>query len=131
MTLEESIKLLALIKLAYPTSYKDIDKDTQLATVNMWQRNFSTVPIAIMEIALDHFVKKSKFPPTIADMCEELKGVHYEAVQNVMCLEDSDQRNLNIYIMHQTECFIDRNDYRITHTKTKNLINGSQSLIEG
>ena len=83
MTLEESIKLLALIKLAYPTSYRDIDKDTQLATVKMWQRNFSGVPFSIMEMALDHFVKTSKFPPTIADICEELKSVHYEALQNV------------------------------------------------
>ena len=61
MTVEESIKLLALIKLAYPNSYKDIDKDTQLVTVKMWQCAFDTLPLAIMEMALDHFVKKSKF----------------------------------------------------------------------
>ena len=116
MTLEESIKLLALIKLAYPTSYRDIDKETKLATVNMWQRNFSTVPIAIMEIALDHFIKKSKFPPTIAEMCEELKCVYYEAVENVMCLEDGDKRNLNKYIMNETKCFADRSVHKTTQS---------------
>ena len=131
MTLEESIKLLALIKLAYPTSYKDIDKDTQLATVNMWQRNFKDVPFSIMEMALDHFVKASKFPPTIADMCEELKGVHYEALENVLTLEDGEGRKINKYIMEQTECFIERNNHRITYNKTQNLLNGvNQPLIE-
>lgn len=131
MTVEESIKLLALIKLAYPNSYKDIDKDTQLATVNMWQRNFSGVPFAIMEIALDHFVKGSKFPPTIADICDELRHIHYEALQNVMCLEDGEQRNLNKYIMKQTEQFTERNDHRISYNKAQNLLNSVKPLIEG
>ena len=132
MTLEESIKLLALIKLAYPNSYKDIDKDTQLATINMWQRAFENVSFTIMELALDHFVKASKFPPTIADMCEELRNTHYEALQNVLTLEDGKERNINRYIMKQTECFIERNDHRITNNKTQNLLNGAnQPLIEG
>ena len=130
MTLEESIKVLALIKLAYPTSYKDIDKDTQLATVKMWQRNFNSVPFSIMEMALDHFVKMSKFPPTIADMCEELRSIHYEALQNILTLTDGEERNLNKYIMKQTECFIERNAHRIT--RIQNLLNGAkQPLIEG
>lgn len=131
MTLEESIKLLALIKLAYPNSYKDIDKDTQLATVNMWQRNFNTVPFAIMELALDHFVKISKFPPTIADICDELRSIHYEALQNVLSLDDGEQRNLNKYIMKQTERFTERNDHRISYNKVQNLLNSNQPLIEG
>ena len=130
MTLEESVKLLALIKLAYPNSYKDIDKDTQLATVKMWQRAFDIVPFTIVELALDHFVKVSKFPPTIADICEELKSVYYEALQNV--LSGGEQRELNLYIMQQTESFTDRNDHRINYSKTQNLINGAnQPLIEG
>ena len=130
MTVEESIKLLALIKLAYPNSYKDIDKDTQLATVKMWQRAFDTVPFAIMELALDHFVKVSKFPPTISDICEELKSIHYEALTNV--LSGGEQRKLNLYIMQQTESFTERNDHRINYSKTQNLINGAnQPLIEG
>lgn len=132
MTLEESVKLLALIKLAYPNSYKDIDKETQLATVKMWQRAFDNTPFAIMEIALDHFVKASKFPPTIADICEELRGVHYEALQNVLTLGDGEQRNLNKRIMEHTERFTERNDHRINYNKVQNLLNsGTQPLIEG
>ena len=130
MTLEESIKLLALIKLAYPNSYKDIDKDTQLATVKMWHRAFDTVPFAIMELALDHFVKVSKFPPTIADVCEELKSIHFEALQNV--LSGGEQRKLSLYIMQQTERFTERNDHRINYSKVENLLNGvNRPSLEG
>ena len=132
MTLEDSIRLLALIKLAYPNSYKDIDKDTQLATVNMWQRAFNTVPFAIMEMALDHFVKSSKFPPTIADMCDELRSIHFEALENVLTLENGEQRNVYKYIMQQTERFTERNEQRINYNNTKKLLNGvNQPLIEG
>lgn len=129
MTLEESIKLLALIKLAYPNSYKDIDKDTQLATVNMWQRNFNSVPLSIMEMALDHFVKASKFPPTIADICEELKHIYYEAWQNTFIV-DGKHQSINKYIMQHTERFTGRNEQRISYSNK--LLNGdTQPLIEG
>ncbi len=132
MTVNEAGKLLALIKLAYPNSYKDIDKDTQLATVNMWYRAFDTIPFSIMELALDHFVRVSKFPPTIADMCEELKAINGEALQNVLTLEDGERRKLNFYIMQQTERFKERNDHRINYNKVRNLLNGeNQPLIEG
>lgn len=129
MTVEESIKLLALIKLAYPNSYKDIDKDTQLATVKMWQRVFDILPLPIMEMALDHFVKKSKFPPTIADMMDELKDLHYEAVQNVLLVDNEELRKKCLRIMQYTEHFKDNNSQRISFNTPKQLNNGTQSLI--
>ena len=80
MTREESIKLLALIKVAYPTAYKDMDKESKLATVNMWQMSFPTVPYVIMEMAFERFRRKSKYPPTVAEMVEELRDLHYCAI---------------------------------------------------
>ena len=130
MTLEESIKLLALIKLAYPNSYKDIDKDTQLATVNLWQRAFANVPFVIMELALDHFVKGSKFPPTIAEICDELKSINNEALMNVLTLEAGKERDFYLKIMEHTQKFKERHETRIV--PSLELINGvNQPLIEG
>ena len=133
MTTEESIKLLAIIKLAYPNSYKDIDKDTQIATVNMWQHNFDTVPFEIMELALDHFIKASKFPPTISDICDELKSIYFEARQNLFMLDNGEElRNLYKQIMQCTERFNGRHDHRINYNKAQNLLNSvNQPLIEG
>lgn len=132
MTLEESIKLLALIKLAYPNSYKDIDKDTQIATVKMWQRTFKDTPFGIIEIALDHFVKGSKFPPTIADIIEKLRCMYYEATQNVLATPDGKEREINKYIRAQCERYTERNDSIIQYGNIGNLLEGeSQPLIEG
>ena len=84
MNREESIKLLALIKVAYPTAYKDMDNASKQATVNMWQSTFQDMPYPIMEMAFNHFRLISKFPPTVAEMAEELKTLYYEALQGAM-----------------------------------------------
>ena len=106
MNREESIKLLALIKVAYPTAYKDMDKETKLATVNMWQTTFSSVPYAVMEMAFNRFRMASKFPPTVADMAEELVNVHYQALEGAMEAHSlGDKESLGLYreIMRITE----------------------------
>ena len=81
MNRQEAIQLLALIKVAYPTAYRDMDQATKVATVNMWQMSFPEVPYQIMEQAFNHHRMVSKFPPTVAEMVEELKGVYYEALE--------------------------------------------------
>lgn len=132
MTLEESAKLLAMIKLAYPNSYKGIDNETTLATVNMWHRAFKATPYGIIEMSLDHFVKGSKFPPTIADVIDELKKMHSEATVNVLSLPAGDERKVNQYIVQHTAQFTERNDTIIRYGNIGNLLKGeSQPLIEG
>ena len=81
MDKQEAAKLLSLIKLSYPTAYRDIDKETANATVNMWQMSFPDVPYPIMEHAFNHFRMVSKFPPTVAEMVEELKQIHFKATE--------------------------------------------------
>ena len=84
MNKQESAKLLSLIKLSYPTAYRDIDKETANATVNMWAMSFPDVPYAIMEQAFNHFRMVSKFPPTVAEMVGELKNIYFEATEGAL-----------------------------------------------
>lgn len=128
MTLEETIKLLALIKLAYPNAYKDIDKDSQLATVNLWHRVFGNTQFQIVQIALEHYIKGSKFPPTIADIIEELQGAYYEAWQNVVSLPEGKTREVNKRIMEQTAQYTERNDSIIHYGAMKGLLGGNSAL---
>lgn len=81
MTKQEAIQLLALIKVAYPTAYRDMDQTSKVATVNMWAGSFPDVPYPIMEQAFNHFRMASKFPPTVAEMVDELKHIHYQATE--------------------------------------------------
>lgn len=132
MTQEESIKLLALIKLAYPNSYKDIDKETQLATVNMWHRAFTDTPFSIVEMALDNFVRESKFPPTIADIIDRLRIMHGEAELYYITLRDGKNQKTYKYIMDATAKYTERNNHVIQHNRLERLLNGNgQPLLEG
>lgn len=81
MNKQEATKLLALIKIAYPTAYRDMDDASKKVTVNMWQMSFPDVPYPIMEQAFNHFRMTSKFPPTVAEMVEELKAIHFQATE--------------------------------------------------
>lgn len=82
MNEKEATKFLALVKVAYPMAYRDADADTLKATVKMWARDYVGVPYAIMEIALDNFKKHGKFPPTIAEVNEELKQIYWRAAED-------------------------------------------------
>ena len=84
MNKQEAVKLLALIKIAYPTAYRDMDDASKKATVNMWQMSFPDVPYPIMEQAFNHFRMVSKFPPTVAEMVEELRGIYFKAVEGAL-----------------------------------------------
>ena len=83
MTKKEATQLLAIIKLSYPTAYRDLDDVTRSATINMWHGSFADVPYPIMEQALNRFRLNSKFPPTVAEMVEELRHLHYQAMEQV------------------------------------------------
>lgn len=108
MNREESIKLLALIKVAYPTAYKDMDNASKQATVNMWQTTFPDVPYLIMEMAFNRYRMASKFPPTVAEMCEELEHLHWQAVEeSLRCVAFGRNGDTEKYewIMENTEAY--------------------------
>ena len=105
MNKTEAAKLLALIKVAYPSTYRDMDEKTKIATVNMWQSTFPNIPFEIMAMAFDHFRRVSKFAPTVADMYEELKGLHYQALEEVMTSDDAQLREKYKKILSFTSQF--------------------------
>lgn len=133
MTIEESKKFLALIKVAYPSAYKDIDRDSALATVNMWQRDFPSVPFDIMGMAFDRFRKKSKFPPTVADIYEELSGLYHSAVEYALSTDNQQTKDAGIYIMKHTRAFTGGIGQMINHSAIAQLMDSDEKrmMIEG
>lgn len=84
MNKQEAAKLLSLIKLSYPTSYRDIDRETATATVGMWAMSFPDVPYPIIEQAFNHYRMGHKFPPTVAEMVDELRYIYCEALESAL-----------------------------------------------
>ena len=114
MNKQEAAKLLSLIKLSYPTAYRDIDKETATATVNMWASSFADCPYPIIEQAFNHYRMTHKFPPTVAEMVEELQHIHYEATE--LALIHKTLGNLD-----KVEQFRMVMEYTSRYTKTESL----------
>lgn len=79
MTKKEAAKLLTLIKLSYPASYRDQDEEWMMATINMWAMSFRDVPYSLIEQGFNHYRMTHKFPPTVAEIVEELRHIHIQA----------------------------------------------------
>lgn len=129
MNKQEAIKLLALIKVAYPTAYRDMDQATKQATVNMWAGSFPDVPYPIMEQALNHFRMVSKFPPTVAEMVEELKNIHYQALEGAMIhknLGNDEEVEKFRAIMACTSRYKDNSNLGLQFSSFPNLLTGGE-----
>ena len=81
MTKIEAAMLLELIKLSYPAAYRDMEDKWKIATINMWASSFPDVPYPIIEQGFNHYRMSHKFPPTVAEMVEELRHIYYEATE--------------------------------------------------
>ena len=134
MNREEATKFLALIKIAYPKAYRNMDNDSIIATISMWQNTFSDVPYAVMEMALDHFRKISEFEPTVASIYKELKNLYYIALGDVMTSDNEIKIKLGNYIMQHTSRFKEDagSSYEINYKSLAKLVSGNEiSLLEG
>lgn len=81
MNVKEASKFLSMVKIAYPSAYRDIDAANAEATENMWAASFPEVPFSIMAMAFNNFRFHSKFPPTVAEIVDELHGINCHALE--------------------------------------------------
>lgn len=133
MNKQEAIKLLALIKVAYPAAYRDMDNASKQATVNMWAGSFPDVPYPIMEQAFNHFRMVSKFPPTVAEMVEELKQVHYQALECAMIHKNlGNEEEVKRYraIMACTSRYKDSSNLGLQLSSLPNLLTGGENDVQ-
>jgi hypothetical protein len=95
MNREEAIKFLALVKVAYPTAYKDMDNESKMATVNMWHRCFADVPFKIIEMVFERYIRVNKFPPTVSDIFDSLKSLYWNTLgDNNIAYQEKDSELL-------------------------------------
>ena len=67
MNRKETQGVLALIKAAYPGSYRDMTREDLVAVVNLWQKQFEDMDSALVIAAVHALIaeRAEGFPPTI------------------------------------------------------------------
>lgn len=79
MTRDDAIKILSILKAAYPSSYKGMTKEEANGTISVWAAQFSTIPAAVIYIAINKLISTNQFPPSISQVKEKLHEMYYEA----------------------------------------------------
>ena len=79
MTREETIKILAILKAAYPNSYKNMTKEEANGTVAIWSMQFTNIPADVVMVAINKLISASPFPPAISEVKDKIRGLYWES----------------------------------------------------
>lgn len=72
MTREETQKILAVIKIAYPSFYKDNTKNDLFNAVSLWHEKFIDETYENVSMAINSIIETNKFAPSIAEVIEKV-----------------------------------------------------------
>lgn len=79
MTREETTKILAILKAAYPNSYKNMSQKEALGTVAVWHMQFADMPAEIVMMAVQKCISTSTFTPSISEVKKKISSICWEA----------------------------------------------------
>ena len=87
MTRQEALAVLAILKTAYPTFYKNYSKEDINAAVDLWATMFADDPAHIVTEAVKSLMCTLKYPPTIADVKEKIAMIMQSQTQTMTEME--------------------------------------------
>lgn len=131
MTKKEAVQILAILKAAYPASYNNMTKEEASGTVSVWAMQFDDVPADIVMMAIHKMIATSKFPPTVAEVKDKIKSLHWEAYDSVTAFKDMLPENVLAkcqYIYDATQNYKYGKTYE---PKLNAMISSGQLLIGG
>lgn len=75
MNNQETVKIITIIKTAYPRYYVSTDQSEIKLQIETWQNLFTDEPFVLVEQAVKALICTLKFPPTIADVKEKIQFI--------------------------------------------------------
>lgn len=119
MTLKESSMFMALIKISYPTAYRDIDESFAKLTVEMWHSEFAYIPYQVMQMALARHRRKSNFAPTVAEMIAEVESINMAALCEFLSAKSIGDRETmakSKFLMDSTQSMVNKNKRELDYS---------------
>lgn len=74
MDKRETAQVLTILKVAFPTMYKDFNGDFN-DVILVWNEALKEYPLELVKLAVNHIITTSKFPPVISDVVERIKKI--------------------------------------------------------
>ena len=102
MTRQEALAIMAMLKTAYPSFYKDLSKEELNAAVNLWATMFADDPAYIVTEAVKSLMCTLKYPPTIADVKEKIAMITQPPTMTEMEAWQKVRRAISYYDADET-----------------------------
>lgn len=65
-------QLMTVLKVAYPSNYRDMTEEEMRQTASLWYEMFAEYEVILVVKALNNYIKANKYPPTIAGLQEQI-----------------------------------------------------------
>jgi hypothetical protein len=79
MTKEEAMVILAILKSAYPNSYRNVTVEDASGIATIWAAQFVNIPAKVVMIAINKWISTQPFPPSISELKKKITGLYWEA----------------------------------------------------
>ncbi len=79
MTYKEACKILAVLKAAYPNSYRNLTAEEAKSIAKVWAAQFVNIPYAAVTVAVQKLISTNHFPPTISEVKARIRSLYWEA----------------------------------------------------
>ena len=133
MTKDETLRVLAILKAAYPHSYNGMTKSEAHGIVAVWYMQFASIPVDIVLMAVQKVISTSKFPPAISEVKNKIQAVHWEAYEALsdsygskQLSEDAKKQYKRIYEITQPYKYI-----KASEPTVRDMVANSQMLMLG
>ena len=75
MTLKETVEVIAVLRAAYPDTFRDLSDEAEEAIVRLWNKMFKTEPKVLVMGAVEAFIGTSteRYMPNIGMIKEEIR----------------------------------------------------------
>lgn len=83
ITKAEIIKILTIIQTNYAQAYKDITKSSLSLMADVWYNSLKIYPKDIILKVVQYTLEKNTYPPTLADIINNLKEIVYLSFPNI------------------------------------------------
>ena len=90
MNTKETTQILAILKAAYPNSYKNMTPKEASGTISVWAAQFSDMPVNIVLMAVQKHIGRATFPPSVFEVKKGIQEIHWEAYEIVSEIEQFD-----------------------------------------
>ena len=87
MNKTEALQILAILKAAYPNSYKGLSKEEALSTAMVWSIQFVDMPAEVVMMAVNKAISSSPFPPSVSEVKKKIGELYWEAEHAVRLWE--------------------------------------------